>query len=198
MKPVYKISASLLNSYYYYLSNPTDANYESFVKRIKNIYETNVYLERGLKFEEEVFEGKHGKLSELVKDLPQQVWANRTIETEEFNILISGKIDVLDKEKKRIFDIKRVTEFKNNKYDNDMQHILYFYIMPEIQDFYYLVAAGEKIITNEIAHYKRPSERELEDIVMHNINNFYRFLREKNLWETYTEFYKAKPKKYRG
>lgn len=193
MKPTYKISASLLNSYIYYLNNPTDKNYNSLVNHVRGIFETNKYLERGLKFEDEVFEGKHGKLSQLLKDLPKQVWANRKIIREDYDILISGKLDALDKDKGRIYDVKRVTSHTHNKYDDSMQHILYFYIMPEINEFYYLVASGnDKLIKNDVVLYKRPDEKTLEETVMHMIDNFYAFLRQKNLWKDYTEFQKAK------
>ena len=192
-KPTYKISPSLLNSYIYYLNNPEKKNYDSLVNRLNNIFETNIYLERGLKFEDEVFEGKHGKLSELVKDLQQQVWANKTIERDEYNIKISGRLDVYDPDKKRIYDIKRVSRFTPNKYDDSTQHLLYFYTMPEAKEFYYLVAVGpdEKIV-NEVALYKRPDDAVLEETVIHVINNFYQFLKQKNLWEVYTENQKTK------
>jgi hypothetical protein len=196
MKPVYKISPSLLNSYFYYLNNPTIENFNSLKNRIKNIFETNIYLERGLKFEDEVFEGKHGKLSELLKNLPKQVWANKTIQKDDYNILISGKLDAIDEKNKIIYDIKRVTKFTKNKYDDSTQHLLYFYIRPDMQEFYYLVATGEdnNIVTN-IAFYTRPDNKLLENTVIHIINNFYQFLHKNNLWNDYIKFQKAKTKK---
>jgi hypothetical protein len=196
MKPVYKISPSLLNSYFYYLNNPTIENFNSLKNRIKNIFETNIYLERGLKFEDEVFEGKHGKLSELLKNLPKQVWANKTIQKNDYNILISGKLDAIDEKNKIIYDIKRVTKFTKDKYDDSTQHLLYFYIRPDMQEFYYLVATGEdnSIVTN-IAFYTRPDNKLLENTVIHIINNFYQFLHKNNLWNDYIEFQKAKTKK---
>jgi len=192
-KPTYKISASLLNNYFYYLNNPSQKNFQSFVNRLKNVFETNFFLERGLRFEDEVFEGKHGNLSELVKDLPKQVWASKTVERDEYNIKISGKMDVIDEEKERIYDIKRVSKFTKDKYDTSTQHLIYFYLRPEMKDFYYLVAAGpNKEYTNEVAHYKRPEDKNIEETVLHIIDNFYSFLKENNLWETYIENQKAK------
>lgn len=187
MKPIYKISPSLLNSYIYYLSNPTEENYKSFENTINGIFKTNFFIERGLRFEDEVFEGKHGKLSDLVKDLPKQVWANKVIRRENYDIKISGKLDVLDKENKRIYDIKRVQKFTQDKYDTSTQHLLYFYLLPEVNEFYYLVAEGnDNNLKHQVALYKRPDDKVLEETVLHIIDNFYNFLKQKNLWEAYT------------
>lgn len=186
-KPTYKISASLLNNYFYYLNNPSNKTFESLVKRLKNVFETNFFMERGNRFEDEVFKGEHGSMSELVKDLPKQVWASKIVERDEYNIRIAGIMDVIDEDKKIIYDIKRVSKFTKDKYDNSTQHLIYFYLRPEMNDFYYLAAVGRKDIeSKEVAHYKKPKDKDIEKTVLHIIDNFYTFLKENNLWETYT------------
>lgn len=196
MKPTYKISASLLNSYFYYLDNPTEANMVGLINRLNNVFETNFFLQRGIKFEKDVFDGKIEKLSSLVKDLPKSVWASKIIERPDYNIKISGQMDVIDPDKKRIYDIKRVSRFTPNKYDNSTQHLIYFYLNPEMEDFYYLVAEGKDgFIKQQVAHYKKPSNEEVEKTVMHIIDNFYNFLKQNNLWSAYTENQQAKTKK---
>jgi hypothetical protein len=195
MKPTYKISASLLNSYFYYLNNPSNKNYEGFVNRLKNVFETNFFLERGNQFEADVFEGKHDIMSELVKDLPKQVWASKTIEREDYNIRIAGIMDVIDEDKKRIYDIKRVSKFTKDKYDNSTQHLIYFYLRPEMTDFYYLAGVGRnELERKEVAHYKKPDDKKVEETVLHIIDNFYKFLKDNNLWSVYTENQQAKIK----
>lgn len=195
MKPTYKISASLLNSYFYYLNNPSEKNYEGFVNRLNNVFETNFFLERGIQFEKDVLDGKVGKLSELVKGLPNGVWANKTIERPDYNIKISGQMDVIDPNKKRIYDIKRVSRFTKDKYDTSTQHLIYFYLNPDMHDFYYLVAEGKDgQIKERVAHYKRPQDKDIEKTVLHIIDNFYNFLHKNNLWSVYTENQKAKIK----
>lgn len=185
-KPTYKISASLLNNYFYYLNNPSKRGFESLVKRLKNIYESNFFMERGNRFESEVFKGEHGSMSALVKGLPKQVWASKVVERDGYNIRIAGIMDVVDEDKKRIYDIKRVSKFTKDKYDNSTQHLIYFYLRPEMRDFYYLVAVGRnEEFTEEVAHYKRPDDN-IEETVLHIVDNFYTFLKENNLWETYT------------
>ena len=196
IKPTYKISASLLNSYIYYKSNPSKKNFDGFVKRLNGVFETNYFLERGIKFEEEVFAGLHGELSDLVKDLPKQVWVNKTIELKDYNIKISGQIDVLDEERKRIYDIKRISKFTEDKYDTSAQHLIYFYLRPDVQNFYYLAAVdsneSEDGYINKVAYYKRPEDRQIEQKLFGLIKEFYDFLKENNLWQTYTENQKAK------
>lgn len=191
---IYKISASLLNSWIYYEANQSEKTYNDFLKSLKGEFKTNRWIKRGNKFESEVSEGKHGKLSELVKDLPKQVWCNKTIELDGLSIKISGKLDVIDESKKRIYDVKRVNEFSEDKYDYSAQHILYFYLNPGIEDFYYLVASG---VTNEniefnVIHKKRPEN--VENLVFSIIRKFFNFLKANNLWTVYTEFQKVKGK----
>jgi len=195
MKPTYKISASLLNSYFYYLNNPSEKNFEGLVNRLNNVFETNFFLERGIQFEKDVLDGKVEKLSELVKDLPNGVWANKIIERPEYNIKISGQMDVMDPDKKRIYDIKRVSKFTKDKYDTSTQHLIYFYLNPDMEDFYYLVAEGkDNNIRQHVAHYKKPKDKDIENTVLHIIDNFYNFLHANNLWSLYTEKQQAKTK----
>ena len=191
---IYKISASLLNSWIYYENNKSEKNFNDFMKSLKGEFKTNRWIKRGNKFESEVFEGKHDKLSKLVSDLPKQRWCSRTIKIDGIDIKISGKLDVIDDSKKRIYDIKRVNEFSEDKYDTSFQHLLYFYLNPDIEDFYYLVASGE---TNEniefnVIHKKRPEN--IETIVFSGIRRFFDFLKANDLWTTYTEFQKTKGK----
>lgn len=195
-KVKYKMSPSLLNSWIYYLENPSKATLESFEERLNNIYKQTPWMDRGLKFEEEVFEGKHGTLSTLVSPLQKQRWANKVINFEDFDVLISGKLDVYDKVKKRIYDIKRVNDFSANKYDTSTQHILYFYLMPEAKEFYYLLGVGPDMdndpskLTYPIIRKTRPDN--LDDIVLKYVNDFIAFLNEQGLWEIYTKNQKAK------
>jgi hypothetical protein len=196
MKPTYKVSASLVNAYIYLRDNPSERVFNEFKDRLQNIYPDNNFLQRGLDFEEEVFDGKHGKLSELVKDLDKQVFAGKTLDFNDFMVRISGKLDVIDKTKKRIYDIKRVSKVSNTKYDTSVQHLFYFYIMPEMEDFYYLVVAGDDVLKEKVLYYKRPAEKDLEELVVSAIEEFFSFLKKENLWETYTQNNQYKGAKY--
>lgn len=187
-KATYKLSASIISNIDYYKKFPTGENLDSIIDSLKDIFKPNEFFERGLKYEEEVFEGKHGKVSELVKDLPKQKWESKIVDCGDFNIRIAGKVDVIDTERKRIYDIKRTTNFNAGNYINSIQHIYYFYLFPEIEDFYYLVAYGkDKVEGHDIVHIKRPTTEELNKKVKESIIEFVRFLKDENLWEIYKE-----------
>lgn len=192
---IYKISASLLNSWIYYKNNESEKTFEDFLKTLKGEFKTNRWIQRGNRFESDVTEGKHGKLSQLVAELPKQQWCSKTVEVDGIKIKISGKLDAIDRDKKRIYDIKRTNDFFDTKYDDSTQHLLYLYLNPDIDDFYYLVASGQ---TNEniefnVIHKKRPEN--LEILVFSIIKDFFKFLKENGLWATYIKFQKTKGKK---
>lgn len=190
-KATYKLSTSIINSYLYYLNQKNDYTYISLVKTIIGAFETNKWLERGLAFEEEAFDGKQGKLSEIVKGLEYQVWANRVVEVDGFNLRLSAKVDAIDRDKKRIFDIKRVDRYDKDKYSetSTSQHTFYFYLFPEIEEFYYLVAAGPGDIIEEykIVQIKRPTQELLEKRLGVYIRQFLGFLKDNNLLDLYTK-----------
>lgn len=196
-KPTYKLSASLINSYLYYLEQPNDYTYISMVKTVIGAFETNKWLERGQAFEEEVFEGKHGRISDIVKDLKREVWGNRIIETKDFNLRLSAKLDAIDYDNKRIFDIKRVDTYRKENYsiNRTAQHTFYFFMFPEVEEFYYLVAEGPgDVITNQhVVKIKRPSQEVLDERMRTYISSFLNFLKENNLLSLY-----QKAQKYIG
>jgi hypothetical protein len=200
-KPTYKLSPSMLNAWVYYLENPTAKNLLSIKNKIIGKFETNKYMERGMLFEKEVFEGLHGKLSELVMPLAKQKWCNTVLEFADFNVKLSGKVDVIDNAKKRLYDIKRVGTFEESKYDTSTQHMIYFYLNPEIMDFYYLLGAGNadnndpKGLTYHVIAKHRPEQEELDKTIMDYINNFVAFLKEKGLWDDFTAFQQTKQNK---
>lgn len=183
------MSVSPINKWKYFLETRKDGTIEELRDYINGVFVTNPYFERGLKYEEEVYAGKHGKVSELVKDMEKQQWHSRIIEFEDFNIRLAGQSDAIDRENLRLIDIKRVDWFKKTKYDYSFQHTLYLYLNPDIKDFYYVVVAGKnnKITGEHIIHKKRPSDEELEKEVMDTITGFIAFLKENDLWELYKE-----------
>lgn len=184
--PTYNLSPSIINSSHFYKQFPQAENLEDIIDSIKGIFKPNIYFERGNKYEEEVFSGMHGKVSQLVMPLTKQKWGNAIIKFKDFNIRITGKADVIDTVNKRIYDIKRTTKFNAKNYLDSVQHLLYFYMFPEMKDFYYLVAAGGDTIESEhIVHVPRPDN--LEELVHKEVATFIDFLKEENLWELYKQ-----------
>jgi len=199
-KPTYKLSPSLVNSYLYYKQNPTQKNLQSVINYLEGKFESNKYFERGLAYEDEVFEGKHGKMSTLVKDLPRDTWKNLLIEMEDFNIYLSGKRDAVDDSRKIIYDIKRVNKAGPDSYNDDItvQHLYYFMLDEDKEMFYYLLAVSPTMtnnpqdITFKVIPKTRPNKEELKKLVDNSINEFIEFLKEKNLWQLYTSTQKTK------
>lgn len=188
-KPIYKITPSLINSYKYYKENPSKKSFDSFKQSLSNNFKGNKWTKRGTIYESEVFAGKHGKVSELVKDDVKQKLFSGMMDFGEFIVRLSGKSDAMNKAKKRIIDIKRVDVFSKTKYDYSFQHILYFFLNPDIEEFYYVLTYGEgdTIEGTKVIPKKRPNEEELKKMVVTEIEDFFKFLKENDLWDTYTE-----------
>ena len=188
-KKTYKITASLLNSWLYHMGSQSKSSMKSLVDSLENKFKGNKWTRRGTIFEQEVVEGKHGKLSEIIKPLKKQVWCEKILETKDFKLRIAGKLDALDENKKVIYDIKRVDRYFEGKYDEDktVQHLFYFYLNPEVKDFYYLIVEGEgnEIVKQHLVHKTRPEEKELEAMVLEKIVDFINFLKVNDLWEVY-------------
>lgn len=195
MQETYKITASLINSYLYYKNgNKTEEDYNSFLNTLKNIYTENKWTKRGTLFEKEVYKNKHGKLSQLIVPLDKQVWCEKVITFSGMQIRIAGKLDALDKKNKIIYDIKRVDKFNEKKYSDEatVQHLFYFFLNPDITDFYYLVVSGKynNIDGQYIVHKKRLDEPELQKSVFNIIGEFYNFLKDNDLFELYKDNWK--------
>ena len=190
------MSASLVNSWLYHKKVNRDDSYESIVNYLNGIFKDNKWTIRGKKFEKEVAEGKHGKLSKLVMPLKKQVWCQRFIETDKFKLRIAGKIDALDEDKNIIYDIKRVDTFSEEKYSDEstVQHLFYFYTNPKVKDFYYLVTEGvdDEVGDLHIVYKKRPPEDELEKAVLEKIVGLINFLKEEGLWKLYKKNQKTR------
>lgn len=203
-RQLYKITSSLLDKWLWYL-NCSDAYKESAMTQLKNallnIWPDNVYTDKGQTFEQEAVDGKHGKISQLVKDLPTQVFGGRVLDTAELSFHVTGKFDFLDTKRKRIIDLKRVKKLYRDKWTTDrqtLQHLLYFYMtLPEYETFYYVIAHGEGDKYNiEVVQRDRPETEELlEQLVKQNVLAFIEFLRRHDLLQDYLNNYKSKVKR---
>lgn len=194
IKQTYKMSASLINSWKYYLEHPTKNSLESVKQSVNNVFKTNKWIVRGKKFETSVYNGEYEILKPLLENAEQEAWCSDTIDMGDFFIRFSGRTDLINKDKKLIIDIKRVDQFSVDKYDYSFQHTIYFYLNPDITDFVYLVVSGkdgeeEKI---NVIHKKRPDKEALDKLVMDHVNGFIAFLKEKDLWEAYKNNQKYK------
>lgn len=193
-KPVYKLSASMINAWLYYINNPSEEQFEKLRDTVQGKFEENEWTLRGKLFEQEVFDGKHSKLYGLVKDNLIQKWGKPyyvSMPLEGYSFRIAGKADIVDNLKSRIYDIKRVNYHDTNKYSDQStcQHYMYLKLFPHIKDFYYVVAEGKKDVVSDfhIVHKPRPPEKELENRLQEYITGFVKFIKDKGLWEDFIE-----------
>lgn len=193
----YKITASLLSSYLYYLTDGKKATFRSLTDAVRGIYTPNMFTKMGHDFEDDIFEGKNPKLSPYIAGMPTQIQKYRDIKVGEDLFMISGKLDVYDTENRRILDFKRIIKKDYNKYDDSAQHLLYFYLVPEAEEFVYICAYGpiEEIKDYYIIRKNRPTEEELESSIRKIIVDFITFLKENELLETYIMFQAVEGKK---
>lgn len=200
-KPIYKISSSLINNWLYYESvkDKEEDAFQKVVDRLRNEYKGNHFTKMGEEFEAQVYAGAQGILSSIVKDLPHQVWEVKWLELDDFKIRAAGCVDALDTENHIIYDIKRVAKFDENKYENSVQHLFYFWLFPEIEEVIYLLGVGPFNSNNssdleyKVIKYKRPDN--IEELVFNYILYYYEFLVENNLMEVYKEFQEFGSKK---
>lgn len=193
IKPAFKLSVSLLNKYLYYLANPYDNNLRSLESALDGVWEDNFWTLRGKEFEEEVFAGKHGELSELVMPLKKQTWAKKTLDMGNFEVIFHGKIDVYDEDRGRVYDIKRVDKFSEEKYDESQtcQHVIYQWLFDNKVDFYYLVTEGVGSVASKhyVVYKNRVTDEVLDRSIRYLVMEFLKFLNEKNLLEKFQSKY---------
>jgi len=186
VKPLYKITATLLNSWnYIYQAKPEyqqDA-LDSFVKTLKRIKEPpNFFMQRGLDFEKDCYNGQVPIISDIVRDAAHQVYAEKELIVDGYKIKLLGYLDAL--KEGIIYDIKRVNDYDLQKYFGSYQHHIYFELIPEATNFVYLVAAGQN--NNVNIFFEEYSRDEMIDI-KEVIHSFFQFLEKNDLMQTYIE-----------
>lgn len=188
-KPLYKITATLLNSWnYIYQAKPEyqkDA-FESFLKTLQRIKEPpNFFMKRGLEFEDACYNGEVPIISDIVRGGAFQVYAEKDIEVDGYSIRMLGYLDAL--KEGTIYDIKRVNRYDLQKYFSSYQHHIYFELVPEATDFVYLIGSGSGVNVN--VYFEQYTRQEMIDI-KGVIHNFFQFLDENDLTQTYIENWK--------
>jgi hypothetical protein len=112
-KEVYKVSASLINSYLNMLSNKYQDSAEQFINTLKRIPLKDSYvLKRGNAFEKAVTKFKSEPFYDTVIKCDTQFPIKKDIPlpNEDFDVKLVGFIDFITKDRKIIYDTKRVNE----------------------------------------------------------------------------------------
>lgn len=184
-KPIFKITASLLNSWNYIFEcdeDNSDSALDSFIDTLKRVKKPpNIYMQRGIDFEKDCYAGRVPFISDIIAGGEFQYYGELDLEVDDLDIRILGYLDVL--KAGTIYDIKRVTKYELQKYFNSYQHHIYFALVPEAFNFEYLVASGynDNYIDIFTEEYKREDAKDVKDI----IHTFFEWLKENELFETY-------------
>ena len=195
----YLITQSLISSWNYLhqcREESQESAYNDFLNTLNRITkETTPEMQNGIDFENEVYKAAAGiprsahpkwenginAVATLIKGAPVQVTAQRELTIGSMNLLVYGVLDAL--KAGTIFDVK----FSNKgfgsaelagKYLDYSQHPTYFVIVPEAQEFKYLVSDGEDLYTE---CYTRKNSRPFEEIA----KEFLASLEAMNLLDTY-------------
>lgn len=199
-KKQFKVSPTLLNSYLNMKNKVYKDSEENFLKTLNRIpLEDNFFLRRGNYFEDRVTRNWREPFHKVVKGCDTQVYVEKDVEMEnrDFDIKINGFIDFVSKDKKIVYDTKRVNRWDDDKYDSSVQHDFYMWAIPESEKFYYLVGEGRSWFADNYfqVEYVKLSEEENKKLFVDLINEFLDYLIEKDLLDTYKKHYFSKPYK---
>lgn len=186
-RPTYKITATLLNSWLYYLSSSQDI--EEFVKVLKKepIEDNQGYLLRGEEFEKEVYNKQVKEINNIIEDTRcYQTRKEKDLEIKIDNQIIKirvvGIADFIYKN--CVFDIKRVSEYHLAHYLNDTtQHYIYCMLF-NAKHFKYLIYDNNEDL--HIESYDESVDTSTNKTIS-IISQFIQFLKRTNLYMLYTK-----------
>lgn len=129
----------------------------------------------GMKKNPEWFDAA-SSIADILRGASLQHRALKTVEVSGMSFLLYGRLDAL--KAGEIFDIKFTEKYERGKYFDSTQHPMYFELVPEANDFTYLVSNGKAVYRE---HYRRD---ESADITV-TIGDFVSWLTANGLLETY-------------
>lgn len=193
-RKTYKVSASLINSYLNMKNEKYNDSKESFINQLKRIpLKINYVLKRGNAFEKAVTTYRNEPFYSIVTKCDKQFFVQKEIpmENEDFDLKLVGYIDFISKDRKIIYDTKRVNNWDDAKYDNSVQHNFYLWAVPESEQFYYLVGVGTDWVSDKYfeVKYGKPLPENLENKCLDVINEFITYLKNNDLLEIYQQYY---------
>lgn len=199
--PRFLITQSLLSAWGYMFDcfeGYEDEARESFVRTLnREKDEPTEAMLNGIEFENEVYKAAHNqprephpkwengiqKVASIIRNAPNQVKVSRSISVNGYDILVYGILDAL--KAGIIYDVK----FSNKgfgsvdcagKYLNSPQHPAYLFMVPEAEQFTYLLSDGEDLYTET---YTRDNITPIDATIGH----FLAWLERNNLIDVYKE-----------
>lgn len=123
------------------------------------------------------------KVANIIKGGKLQFRASKEITVKGFTLVLYGRLDAL--KAGVIYDIKFSGSYDVGKYFSSTQHPTYFEIVPEADEFTYLVSNGSAVWPET---YRRDEAQDIKQI----ISDFLDFLEAQGLMEIYKEKWVAK------
>lgn len=199
-RKTYKVSASLINSYLNMRAKRYPNSEQQFLDSLERIPLKDSYaLKRGNAFEKAVWKYESEPFHGVVKGCDTQIFVEKGIPLveEDFDLKLVGFMDFATKDRKIIYDTKRVNKWSDEKYDSSVQHDFYLWAVPESEKFFYLVGSGTSWKSDEYfeVEYGKPTPDELEKRCLDVIQDFVSYLKSNDLLDTYKKHYDANYKK---
>lgn len=122
------------------------------------------------------------QIAQIVRGGSLQHRARKVMEISGMMSVIYGRLDAL--KAGTIYDVKFSGSYDRGKYFDSTQHPMYFELVPEANDFVYLISNGKEVYRE---HYRRD---EAADITV-TIGSFVSWLTANGLLETYKQHWQA-------
>lgn len=157
---------------------------EEFIDTLKKVEKPpNEAMQKGIDFERECYLG-NTPISPIIEGGAFQIVGKKEVIIDNIPVLLYGRLDVL--KNGTIYDIKRVRQYKTQKYLKSYQHGFYLDLFEEASMFTYLAYDdGEKL--HQETYYRgqcKPTETVVKE--------FFGWLKMNNLWEIYEDNWKSK------
>lgn len=122
------------------------------------------------------------QIAQIVGGGSLQHRARKVMEISGMMFVIYGRLDAL--KAGTIYDIKFSGSYDRGKYFDSTQHPMYFELVPEANDFVYLISNGKEVYRE---HYRRDETADITVI----IGSFVSWLTANGLLETYKQHWQA-------
>ena len=149
---------------------------EEFINVLNRIpTPTNKYMQMGIDFEKECYDGTTC-ISPIINGGSYQIVGKKDTKIDGINFLMYGRLDVL--KGGTIYDIKRVGRYSVQKYQKSYQHAFYLYLFSRAEKFTYLIYDGNNLHTET---YYRSDCVDIKSVV----KMFIEWLKENDLIDIY-------------
>jgi hypothetical protein len=184
---MYLVTTTLLNSWQYLWKvseEYQESSWNDFLDMLNKVKKPpNEAMQRGIQFEADCVAGLVPGISEIIRGGVFQYSASKETKAGGESVLLYGKIDVL--KAGIIYDIKSTSKYELQKYHDSVQHHMYLTMVPNAVKFVYLINNGYETYKET---YRRDEVKPVEPL----IEQFYAWLKERNLWQVYTEKWQSR------